>query len=315
MLSRRSFVSAAAAVAAAPSRAQSGPITIIIPFAAGGPTDIMGRIAGEGLSRQLGQRVVIENVGGAGGATGVVRAMRAAPDGRTLVVGNLGTHGAAPSATPNLPYDPTTDFEPVGMIAATPIVLVVRNSFPASDLQEFASVLRARPESFSYGHAGQGVTSHTAALLLLSTIGAMQTGVSYRGTAPALNDLLVGVLDFIVDQSVIMVEQVKSRAVRAIAVAGDRRLASLPDVPSAAEQGHPGFSITAWNALFAPKGTDPDIVAGLSRALAAALDEADTERRLAAFDAVIPKQGEERSAAWLRAHVETEVERWRRIAR
>jgi tripartite-type tricarboxylate transporter receptor subunit TctC len=315
MLSRRAFVSAAAALAATASSAQAGPITLIIPFAPGGPTDVIGRIAADGLSRQLNQRVVVENVAGAGGATGVVRAMRSAPDGRTLVVGNLGTHGAAPSATPNLPYDPVADFEPVGMIASTPIVLVVRNSFPASDLQEFASVLRARPESFSYGHAGQGVTSHTAALLLLSTIGAMQTGVSYRGTAPALNDLLVGVIDFIVDQSVIMVEQVKGRSVRAIAVAGSQRLASLPDLPSAEEQGYPGFAVTAWNALFAPKGTDPAIVEGLSTALAAALDDADVQRRLAAFDAIVPAAGEPRSRAWLRRHVETEVERWRSVAR
>jgi tripartite-type tricarboxylate transporter receptor subunit TctC len=317
MLTRRAFTASAAALAAWPSRvsAQSGPITLIVPFAAGGPTDVIGRIAADGLSRQLGQRVVIENVGGAGGATGVLRAARAAPDGRTLVVGNLGTHGAAPSSTPNLPYDPVADFEPVGMIAATPIVLVVREKFPAANLAEFAALVRAKPDNYSFGHAGQGVTSHTAAMLLMATIGAMQTGVTYRGTGPALNDLLAGVIDFIVDQSVIMVEQVKAGNVRALAVASNRRLASLPEVPTSAEAGLPGFAITAWNAVFAPKGTDAAIVAGLNRALAAALDEPEMGQRLAAFDAEIPAQGDGRSAEALRRHVAAEVERWRTVIR
>ncbi len=315
MISRRTFATAAAAFIAAPSvaPAQSGPITLIVPFAAGGPTDVIGRIAADSLSRQIGQRVIIENVGGAGGATGVVRAARAAPDGRTLVVGNLGTHGAAPSSTPNLPYDPVADFEPVGMIAATPILLVVRNTLPAANLTEFAALLRARPDSYTFGHAGQGVTSHTAALLLLASIGTMQTGVTYRGTGPALTDLLAGVIDFIVDQSVIMVEQVKAGSVRALAVASERRLASLPDVPTSAEAGLPGFAITAWNAIFAPKGTDPAIVSALNRALAAALAEVETTQRLAAFDAEVPASGDARSADALRRHVVSEVERWRRV--
>jgi tripartite-type tricarboxylate transporter receptor subunit TctC len=319
MISRRTFAASLAAASVLPAgvppaAAQSGAITLIIPFAPGGPTDVIGRIAADGLSRRLGQRVLVENVGGAGGATGVLRAMRAPSDGRTLVVGNLGTHGAAPSATPNLPYDPAADFEPIGMIAATPIVLVVRNGFPAATLQDFAARLRAEPDRYSYGHAGQGVTSHTAAMLLLSVIGAMQTAVTYRGTGPALNDMLAGSIDFIVDQSVIMVEQVRSGKVRALAVAGDRRLASLPDVPSAAEAGFPGFAITAWNGLFAPRGTAPEVVAVLSNALSDALDDPETGQRLAAFDAA-PPAAAERSSAWLRAHVVSEVERWRRIAR
>jgi tripartite-type tricarboxylate transporter receptor subunit TctC len=315
MITRRTFALSAAAYAAAPSvgLSQSGPITLIVPFAAGGPTDVIGRIAADGLSRHIGQRVVVENVGGAGGATGVLRAARATPDGRTLVVGNLGTHGAAPSSTPNLPYDPVADFEPVGMIAATPILLVVRNTLPAASLAEFAALLRARPDSYTFGHAGQGVTSHTAALLLLSTIGTMQTGVTYRGTGPALTDLLAGVIDFIVDQSVIMVEQVKSGSVRALAVASERRLASLPEVPTSAEAGLPGFAITAWNAIFAPKGTEPAILTALNRALAAALGEAETAQRLSAFDAEVPAPGDARSAEALRRHVSSEVERWRRI--
>jgi tripartite-type tricarboxylate transporter receptor subunit TctC len=316
MLTRRTFAASAAAFAAAPSAvsSQSGPITLIVPFAAGGPTDVIGRIAADGLSRHIGQRVIVENVGGAGGATGVVRAGRATADGRTLVVGNLGTHGAAPASTPNLPYDPVADFEPVGMIAATPIVLVVRDKLPAANLAEFASLMRARPDSFTFGHAGQGVTSHTAAVLLMSTIGAMQTGVTYRGTGPALNDLLAGVIDFVVDQSVIMVEQVKAGSVRALVVASARRLASLPDVPTSAEAGLPGFAITAWNAIFAPKGTDPAILSALSRALARALDDTETSQRLLAFDAEVPGAGEARSADALRRHVVSEVDRWRRLS-
>jgi tripartite-type tricarboxylate transporter receptor subunit TctC len=316
MLTRRAFsASAAAFVAVKPAVAQTTPITLIVPFAAGGPTDVIGRIAADGMARALGQRIVVENVAGAGGATGVLRAARAAADGRTLVVGNLGTHGAAPSATPNLPYDPQTDFEPIGMIAATPILLVVRENLPAANLQEFVALMRAKPNGFSFGHAGQGVTSHTAALLLLSVMGATQTGVPYRGTAPALNDMLVGVLDFICDQSVIMVEQVKSGKVRALAVASSARLASLPDVPTAAEAGLPDFAITAWNAVFAPKGTDPAILTAYTAALDMALQEGELRQRLAAFDAEVPASGAPRSSDALRRHVAAEVERWRQIIR
>ncbi len=315
MISRRMMLASLAGLAAAPALGQSAPIVLIVPFAPGGPTDVIGRIAADGLSRRLGRRIIVENVAGAGGATGVVRAMRAAPDGRTLLLGNLGTHGAAPSATPNLPYDPAADFAPIGMIAETPIVLVVRKDFPADDLASFAALLRSGPDRYSYGHAGQGVTSHTAALLLLSAVGAMQTGVAYRGTAPALNDLLAGSIDFIVDQSVIMVEQIRGGAVKALAVAGTRRLPSLPDLPTAAEQGLPAFSITAWNALFAPAGLEAGLAAEFERALAEALDDPDLQARLTSFDAIVPEPGEARSSARLRAHVMAEVERWRNVVR
>ncbi len=315
MVSRRTMLASLAAFAAAPALGQSAPTILIVPFAPGGPTDVIGRIVADGLSRKWGRRIVVENVAGAGGATGVLRAMRAAPDGRTLLVGNLGTHGAAPSATPNLPYDPVTDFTPIGMLAETPIVLIARKDFPADDLQAFASLLRRTPDRFSYGHAGQGVTSHTAALLLLSAIGAMQTGVAYRGTAPALNDLLAGSIDFLVDQSVIMVEQVRGGTVKALAVAGSRRLGSLPDLPTAAEQGLPAFSITAWNGLFAPRGLDSSLAADLERALSEALDDPEIQARLAAFDAIIPESGPPRTAARLANHVAAEVERWRQVSR
>ncbi len=317
LLTRRAFTASVATFAAigSPAIAQSTPITLIVPFAAGGPTDVIARIAAEGMARALGQRVVVENVAGAGGATGVLRAARSAPDGRTLVLGNLGTHGAAPSATPNLPYDPQTDFEPVGLIASTPIVLVIREKLPVSNLGEFVALMRSMPGAFSFGHAGQGVTSHTAAVLLLSVMGAMQTGVPYRGTAPALNDMLAGVLDFICDQSVIMVEQVKSGKVRALAVASNTRLASLPEVPTAAEGGLPEFSITAWNAIFAPKGTDPAILSAYNKALGTALEGPELRQRLAAFDAEIPADGDARTGESLRRHVASEVERWRMIIR
>ncbi|MFM9975653.1 MAG: tripartite tricarboxylate transporter substrate-binding protein [Beijerinckiaceae bacterium] len=317
MLTRRAFAASVATLVAirSPAIAQSTPITLIVPFAAGGPTDVIGRIAADGMARALGQRIVVENVAGAGGATGVLRAARSAPDGRTLVIGNLGTHGAAPSATPNLPYDPQADFEPVGLIASTPILLVIRENLPAANLREFVALMRDKPDAFSFGHAGQGVTSHTAALLLLSVMGARQTGVPYRGTAPALNDMLAGVLDFICDQSVIMVEQVKSGKVRALAVASKARLASLPDVPTSAEAGLPDFAITAWNAVFAPKGTDAAIIAAYNKALGAALEEPDLRQRLAAFDAEIPASGEARTSEALRRHVVSEVERWKRIVR
>lgn len=315
MITRRAFTTSAAMVLAAPAvaRVQGNPITLIVPFAAGGPTDVIGRIAAEGLSRRLGERVVVENVAGAGGATGVLRAARAAADGRTLVIGNLGTHGAAPTAMPNLPYDPVADFEPVGLIASTPIVLVARPTFPAATLAEFAAALRARPNAFTYGHAGIGVTSHTAAQLLLSTLMTMQTGVTYRGTAPALTDLLGGSLDFICDQSVIMVEQVRGGKVKALAVAGARRLPSLPDVPTSAEGGLPDFAMTAWNGLFAPKGVNAVVIERLNAALVESLGNADAVDRLRAFDAEVPASREAMSPAALRRHVENEVARWRKV--
>jgi tripartite-type tricarboxylate transporter receptor subunit TctC len=314
MFTRRAVIASAAAIATPRiAGAQANPITIIVPFAPGGPTDVIGRLAAEGLSRRLGERVIVENVAGAGGATGVLRAARAAPDGRTLVIGNLGTHGAAPSATPNLPYDPIKDFEPVGLIASTPIVLVTRPTFPAATLSEFAGALKAAPNRFTYGHAGIGVTSHTAAQLLLSSIMTMQTGVTYRGTAQALTDLLGGTLDFICDQSVIMVEQVRSGKVKALAVASSRRLPSLPDVPTSAEGGLPDFTMTAWNGLFAPRGTEPAVIARLNEGLIGTLESAETLDRLRAFDAEVPASREAASSAALKRHVESEVARWRKV--
>jgi tripartite-type tricarboxylate transporter receptor subunit TctC len=319
MLSRRAFAASAATIAltgfglARPALAQSNPIILIVPFAPGGPTDVIGRIAADGISRRLGERVVVENVAGAGGATGVLRAARAAPDGRTLVIGNLGTHGAAPSAMPNLPYDPIADFEPVGLIASTPIVLVARPNFPAATLAEFAAALKAAPNRYTYGHAGIGVTSHTAAQLLLSSIMTMQTGVTYRGTAQALTDLLGGTLDFICDQSVIMVEQVRGGTVKALAVASPSRLPSLPDVPTSAEGGLPDFVMTAWNGLFAPRGADGAAVARLNAALRETLASAEAQERLKAFDAEAPQGDEAGSPQALKAHVEREVARWRKV--
>src|SRR5262249_51386933 len=245
----------------------SRPVTVIVPFAPGGATDVVGRIVGEYLSRTLGQQFVIENVAGAGGTTGTTRAMRAAPDGYTIQVGQMGTHAAAVGFYPNLAYRPDGDFEPVGMIAGLPIVITAKKEFPANDLRQFIRYVRANADKVNVAHAGVGSITHTTCLLLHSLLGIRPTFVPFIGAAPAMNALLGGQVDYICNAIPDAVQPVQSGAAKAYAISTAERSPALPNVPTAKEAGLPEFQASAWNALFAPKSTPKATLDKLADAL------------------------------------------------
>jgi tripartite-type tricarboxylate transporter receptor subunit TctC len=306
-------VAAAVALAATPASAQNypaRPVTIIVPFAAGGPTDIIARIVGEYFSKTLGQQFIVENIAGAGGTTGITRAMQAKPDGYTIAMGHMGTHGAAPALYPNLKYDPTKDFEPIGLAAGTPILIVARKDFPAADLKEFIAKAKDTSTRLSQAHAGVGSVSFTTCTLLASQLGVKHHRVvAYRGTGPALNDLVGGQVDYMCDQIVNLVEQVKGGAIKAYAIATEQRSAALPDVPTTKEAGLPEYQVSAWNALFAPKGTPKEIVTKLNETLVKALDDEAARKRLLELGSVLP-EGKGRTPEALSDLVKSEVARW-----
>jgi tripartite-type tricarboxylate transporter receptor subunit TctC len=287
----------------------SRPITMIVPFAAGGPTDVIARIVGEHMSRTLGQQIVVENVAGAGGTTGITRGKQAAPDGYTIMMGHMGTHGAAPALYPNLRYDPTKDFEPIGLAAGTPILIVTKKDFPASNLKEFIAKLKADGPKLNEAHAGVGSVSHTTCTLLSSLTDTKFGRVAYRGTGPALNDLVAGQVDFGCDQIVNLVPQIQAGTIKAMAIATPERSPSLPDVPTTKEAGLPEYEVSAWNAIFAPKGTPKAITTKLSDALDKALSDENTRKRILELGGVIPDKAG-RGPEALQKLVESEVARW-----
>jgi len=287
----------------------SQPITAIVPFPAGGPTDVIMRLLAEPMGKALGQRIVVENVAGAGGTLGIKRGAKSKPDGYTIMVGNMGTHGAAPALYPGLEYDPAKDFEPIGMAAGTAIVIEARKGFPAKNLKEFVAHLKAHASEVNEAHAGVGSISYVACLMLHSQLGIKPTRVAYRGTAAALNDLVGGQVDYMCDQILNGISQVKAGTIQAFAIASAQRSSALPDVPTTREAGLPQYQVSAWNALFAPKGTPNDVLAKLNSALSRALDEATTHQRLLDLGCNIPDAAG-RSPDWLRRFVTEEVQRW-----
>ena len=303
-----SAFSSIAAAQAYPSR----PVTIIVPFAAGGPTDIIARISGEYFSKTLGQQFVVENVAGAGGTTGITRGAQAKPDGYTIMMGHMGTHGAAPALYANLKYDPTKDFTPIGLVAGTPILIVARKDFPAANLKDFVARVKDPAAKVKQAHAGVGSVSFTTCTLLTSQLGAKSIVAAYRGTGPALNDLVGGQVDYMCDQIVNLVEQVKGGAIKAYAIATPERSPALPDVPTTKEAGLPDYQVSAWNALFAPKGIPQDVATKLNATLVAALEDPNTRKRLLELGSVIPDKAG-RSPQALQKLVESEVARWNPI--
>ena len=298
------------ATSAAAQTYPTRPVTIIVPFAAGGPTDIVARIVGEYYSKALGQQFIVENIAGAGGTTGITRLAQAKPDGYTIGMGHMGTHGAAPALYPNLKYDPPKDFEPIGMVAGTPILIVARKDFPAADLKEFIAKAKDTSVRLSQAHAGVGSVSFTTCTLLTSILGIKHHRVvAYRGTGPALNDLVGGQVDYMCDQIVNLVEQINGKAIKAYAIATEQRSPALPDVPTTAEGGLPEYKVSAWNALFAPKGTPKEIVAKLNDTLSKALDDPATRKRLLDLGSVLP-EGKDRTPEALAELAKSEVARW-----
>ena len=310
---KRILLAAAAAIAAATAASAeaypSRPVTMIVPFAAGGPTDIVARIVSDHMTRTLGQQIVIENVGGAGGTVGTTLAAQSQPDGYTIMMGHMGTHGAAPALYPNLKYDPAKSFAPIGLAAGTPILIVTRKGFPASDLKGFLGEVKTNGPKLNEANAGVGSVSHTTCTLLQHLTQGKFTRVSYRGTGPVLNDLVAGQVDFACDQIVNLVPQIQTGNIKALAIATPERSPSLPDVPTTTEAGLPEYKVSAWNAVFAPKGTPPEVVSKLAAALDKALDDENVRKRLSELGGVIPdSQG--RTPAALQVLVESEVARW-----
>ncbi|MES2312811.1 MAG: tripartite tricarboxylate transporter substrate binding protein BugD [Pseudomonadota bacterium] len=306
---------AATGAATVPAYAQDYParsITMIVPFAAGGPTDVVARIVTGHMQQTLGQPIMIENVVGAGGTTASVRASTAAPDGYTLITGHMGTHAAAVPLYPNLAYNPAKDFEPVGMLAGTPILILARKDFPAKNLKEFIAYVKANTDKLNAAHAGVGSVSYSSCQLLNSILKITPTGVPFNGTGPAMNALVGGQVDYMCDQIVNAVPQVKAGTIKAYAIATPERNPALPDVPTTAEAGLPEFQAQAWNAIFAPKGTPAPIVAKLNAAITKALDDEGVRKRLLELGSVIPKPAE-RTPEALGALVKSEIKKWTRV--
>jgi putative tricarboxylic transport membrane protein len=283
-------------------------ITVIVPFPPGGASDVVARIITDQMSKLLKQSIVIENVGGAGGTLGSARAAAAAPDGYTLLAAAMGSHVAAPVLTPNLKYDPSTSFVPIGFTAHSPAVVIARKDFPAENFKEFVRILQQKNDALKQAHGGIGASSHMACLLFTKAIGATPTLVAYRGSAPALNDLIGGHVDFLCEQSVAVAESVLGGTVKAYAISGDKRSSTLPDVPTAKEMGV-AFEMSIWAGLFAPKDTAAEVVGKLADALDKALDEASVRERLAQLGATIPDKPERTPAAFDR-FVRAEIARW-----
>lgn len=306
-------LAAGLAVGATGAQAQGNypqrPITMIVPFAAGGPTDVIARIVGDHMSRTLGQQIVVENVAGAGGTTGITRGAQSQPDGYTIMMGHMGTHGAAPALYPKLKYDPAKDFAPIGLAAGTPIIIVARKDFPANDLKGFLDYMKANGDKVNMAHAGVGSVSHSTGIFLNSVIKAKPTMVAYRGTGPALNDLMANTVDYMTDQIVNVAPQIQGGNIKAFAIATAERSPALPNLPTTKEAGLPDYEVSAWNAVFAPKGTPPEIVAKLNDALVKSLDDENTRKRLLDLGGVIPSKAE-RTPEALQKLVESEVARW-----
>jgi tripartite-type tricarboxylate transporter receptor subunit TctC len=301
------------ALCAMPSElsAQSYPsrsITVVVPFPAGGASDVVARIVTDHMSKTLGQQLVIENVGGAGGTIGSARVAAAAPDGYTLLAGSMGSHVSAPVLTPNLKYDPSQDFTAIGYTAHSPAVITARKDFPAKDAKEFVAYLKANADKVKQAHGGVGASSHMACLVFNNELGIKPTMVAYRGTGPAMNDLVGGHIDFICEQSVSVAEQIKAGAVKGYVVASQQRLAVLPDVASAKDAGIK-YDLSIWAGIFAPKGVPKEVVDKLAGALNKALDDPTVQKRMADLGGSLPTKAERTPAAFDKV-VKAEITRW-----
>jgi tripartite-type tricarboxylate transporter receptor subunit TctC len=308
-------IATALLAAAPPAAAQpwpTRPMTMVVPFAAGGASDVIARILAQGLRMELGQSVVVENVGGAGGMVGSIRVAKAAPDGYQMVLGNVGTHAQNQSLYKKPLYHAATDFAPVALVTDQSIVLLVRKDFPADNLQAFIAYAKANQAKMQYGSAGVGGSNHLACVLLNSAIGIEVTHVPYRSGAQAMQDMLAGRVDYQCPSAPVALPQIEARTVKALAILSKNRSPGMPDLPSAHERGLTDFDIPSWYALFLPGGTPADIVQRLNRATVAALQTPFVQQRLKEIgsDLVTP---ERRSSEYLGKFVVAEIEKWARV--
>src|ERR1051325_5080670 len=274
MLAAVSIILAGLITSAAAQPYPSRPITMIVPFGAGGPTDALARIVAQRMSAPLGQTVLVENVTGASGTIGIARVARAAPDGYTLVLGNWPSFVVASAIYPNLPYDVTRDFEPVAQLPNNPYIVVSKKELPAKDLKELTAYIKANPGKLSEGTGGAGSGQHVSGVYFQKVTGTSFVFVPYRaGSADVMRDLTAGHIDLSFDQAISALPFVRNGNVRAYAITGKTRLASAPDIPTVDEAGAPGVYVSTWFGLWAPKGTPPDVIARLTRATMEALPD------------------------------------------
>jgi tripartite-type tricarboxylate transporter receptor subunit TctC len=303
---------AGAFVVAASAQAQdfpTKPINLVVPFAAGGSTDLVGRVIAEGMSAQLGQQVLVVNQAGAGGVLGATAVADAAPDGYTILMGTIATHALSASLYATPPFDPSADFAPISLLVTVPNVLLVNPEFPANTVEELIAKLKAEPEAHAYASSGNGTPLHLSGELFKSMAGVDMVHVPYQGSGPALVDALSGAVPIIFDNLPSATEHMKAGTLRPLAVTTLERAASFPDVPTMDEAGVPGYETNTWNALFAPAGTPPEVVARLNEAAVAVVKDPAVKERLAGVGAVVVGSTSEELAA----HVASEVARWKPV--
>jgi tripartite-type tricarboxylate transporter receptor subunit TctC len=301
------------ALAAAPFLASSEtypskPITMVVPFAAGGPTDTVARTVAQVMSKSLGQTIIIENVGGAGGTIGVSRIVSAPADGYNILLMHIGI-STAPSLYRTLKYDVNKDLEPVGLVTEVPMTLVAKKDFPPKDFKEFLSYVKANKSKISYANAGVGSASHLCGMLFMSAIETDILTVPYKGTAPAMQDLVGGQVDFMCDQTTNTTAQIKGEKIKAYGVTSRARVASLPNLPTLDESGLKGFNVGVWHGVWAPKGTPKPVIDKLVAALQAALKDKDVIARFADLGTA-PEPANRQTPEALRAHLKAEIDKW-----
>lgn len=298
-------MSATVSLAAWPDK----PVSIVVPFAAGGATDIVARVVGQNMAKTLGQPVVVENIAGAGGTVGTAKVARAAPDGYTLLMGSLGPNVASLGLYSKLAYDPRKDFEPVIKVVLTPMVVSVRKDLPVQDFRQFVTYLKERGAQVNFASGGVGAQSHLLCLYLAQLTNTTPTHIPYRGSGPAMNALLAQEVDFTCDQAVGVLPHISNGTLKALAVARSKRIDVMPTVPAASEQGLPEFNADGWLALFAPKGTPKNIVDQVNAAVRAALKDEGVQKRLHDTGNEVPPEAELSPVA-LRNLVDSEIAKW-----
>ena len=283
-------------------------ITLVVPFAAGGPTDTVARLLGGPMTKTLKQQIIVENVGGAGGTIAAGRVAKAAPDGYTLLIHHIGM-STAPALYRKLAYDPIKEFETIGLINEVPMTMVAQLNFPPKDLKELIAYVKKNKDKVTYANAGLGAASHLCGTLFMSAIETDITTVPYKGTAPAMNDLLGGQVDFMCDQTTNTTSQIKAKKIKVYGVTTKTRVKSLPDVPTMHEAGLPNFEVSVWHGLYAPKGTPKPVIEKLTKSLQDALKDETVKQRFADLGTE-PVEEKRATPDTLRAHLKSEIDRW-----
>jgi len=299
------------AIAGSTAQAQDYPnkvITMVVPFAAGGPTDTVARLLAQSMGTSLKQQIIVENVGGAGGTLGAARVARSAGDGYTIFLHHIG-HATSATLYRKLPYDTINDFESIGLVTDVPMTLVAKSDLPPKDFKELISYIKTNKDKISYGNAGVGAASHLCGLMLMSALQTQMTTVPYKGTGPAMNDLLGGQIDLMCDQTTNTTGQIKGGKIKAYAVTTKTKVPALPDLPTMDSSGLPGFEVAVWHGVYAPKGTPKPVIDKLAAALQAALKDPVVVQRFAELGTE-PVAQDKATPAALSAHLKAEIAKW-----